>query len=256
MQTNANPTFEKLRRLHLQGFIIGLEEQMCSSSYNELSFNDRLSLLVEREFLERENRTLQRRLKNAHLKKQQASIENINVSSSRGLGKTILNELSSCNWIKQKRPIIITGPSGVGKSFLAEALAHKSCLLNYSALYIRATELLDNLEAAKIAKNYRKLLLKYSKIDLLIIDDFALCSFTEDEEKHLFELIEERTAHSSTIFTGQTPINEWHSLMPNPTIADAILDRIVHTAIKIKLTGESKRKISKENLDEVNPQKA
>lgn len=253
---NSNPTIEKLQRLRLHGFIIGLEEQLCSSNYNEFSFNDRLYLLVEREFLERENRSLKRRLSNAHLKKQEASIENVKASASRGLDNTLLKELSSCEWIKQKRPILITGPSGAGKSFLAEALAHKCCLLGYTALYTRSTELLDTLEAAKSEKIYRKTMLKYAKSDLLIIDDLALCAYTEDEEKHLFELIEERTTHGSIIFTSQTPVNQWHSLMPNPTIADAILDRIVHTSIRVKLTGESKRKNLIENLDDNNKQKA
>ena len=157
---------------------------------------------------------------------------------------------STCEWLKRKQNIIITGATGVGKSFLASALAEKACRSGFQARYFRYQSLLSELTFSVADGSFKNYLLKLEKLNLIVIDDWALHSITEIEQKYLFELIEARSENSSTIFVSQTPIASWHSLMPNSTIADAILDRIVHTAIRIELKGESMRKKSDHKIDE------
>jgi DNA replication protein DnaC len=243
MDMLTTPIIDRARQLRLSGFLKAMEEQETSKSYDDMSFQDRLGLLLEREILERENRALTIRIGRARFK-EQACVEDLKASSSRGMDKSLLKQLSMCEWIGQKRNLLITGPSGAGKSYLGQALAHKACLQGYSARYFRATLLLSELEAARVDGRYRKLIAQLGRISVLVIDDFCLSPHTESEEKDLFELVEERHRHSSTIFTSQNPVGVWHGLMPNPAIADAILDRIVHGGIRIELKGESRRKES------------
>jgi DNA replication protein DnaC len=233
--------YTRLKQLRLSGFISALEEQKISNSYGDMSFEDRLGFLIEQEILQRENNALQKRISSAKFK-QDACVENIKSEVQRGLDKTTLKKLSQCEWVKQKRNLIITGPSGIGKSYVASALAHKACLLGNSARYYRSTLLLAELESSRVDGRYRKLISQLGKINVLIIDDFCLSAMNEAEEKDIFELIEERHNQCSTILTSQNPVNLWHGLMPNPAIADAILDRIVHGAQRLELTGKSRRK--------------
>lgn len=240
---------EQLKKLNLNMFMQELEEQEKNNGYKDFSFSDRLSLLLQREILERENKNIKRKITNAKLK-QKASLENIKTSVERGLDKTALQSLSTCEWLKRKQNIIITGATGVGKSFLASALAEKACRSGFQARYFRYQSLLSELTFSVADGSFKNYLLKLEKLNLIVIDDWALHSITEIEQKYLFELIEARSENSSTIFVSQTPIASWHSLMPNSTIADAILDRIVHTAIRIELKGESMRKKSDHKIDE------
>jgi DNA replication protein DnaC len=237
----SSPTIERIRQLRLHGFQKALEEQQTSGAYEDMSFQDRLGLLLEREMQERENHSLCIRLGRVRFK-ESACLEDVRPSAARGLDKSTLKELAQCNWIKQKRNIVVTGPSGAGKSYLSQALAHKACLMGYTARYFRSPALLADLDAARAEGRYRKTLNQLGRYDVLIVDDFSLCAMSESEEKDLFELIEERHRDTATIFTSQNPVNLWHGLMPNPAIADAILDRIIHGAIRLELKGDSQRK--------------
>lgn len=244
----ANPVSNQLKGLRLSGMHQAYGEQQISSSYQEMTFDDRLSFLLDREVNERNNKALQTRIGKARFKGS-ASLEDMQVSAKRGLDKTLLMQLSQCSWVKDRRNILITGPSGCGKTFLATALSRKACHLGSSARYFRATNLLAELEAAREEGQFLRTVANLGRPHVLIIDDFCLSSMSETEEKDLFELVEERHGKAPTIFTSQNPVGLWHSLMPNPAIADAILDRIVHTAIRIELKGESMRKSVPSALD-------
>lgn len=240
---------ELLKKLNLNAFSFEFQEQEKNGGYKEFSFSDRLSILLQKEILERENKAIAKKLTNAKLK-HKASIENVKIGVERGLDKSTLMLLSTCEWIKRKQNIIITGATGVGKSFLASALAEKACRSGFQAKYFRYQTLLSELTCSVADGSFKNYLNKAEKINILIIDDWALHSITETEQKYLFELIESRSDVLSTIFVSQTPITSWHSLMPNSTIADAILDRIVHTAIRVELKGQSLRKNPLKKIDE------
>ncbi len=252
---NIENTLEKLHELRLSGMYKSLEEQgKDPDTYDELSFADRLELLIEREKIERETRALQARIGKAKFK-QSASLSDTRASATRGLDKTTLKQLSMCKWVMEKKNIIITGASGVGKTWLATALAHKACLLGHTSRYYRINHLLQEFDAARVEGRYQKLLAQIGRFKVLIIDDFCLSNMTEPEEKDLFEIVDERHRNTATIITSQNPVSVWHGLMPNPAIADAVLDRIVHGAIRIELKGESLRKKDAAVLDKPKPDK-
>jgi DNA replication protein DnaC len=236
-----SPTLEKLRLLKLTGMACGLEEQQRVKTYEELSFEERLGHLVDYEQIQRENRKLASRLSRAKLK-QQACIEDINYAHARGLDRSLIRKLSTCSWIKEHHNLILTGLTGVGKSFIACALAHKACLEGYTSMYYRAPRLFGELETAKADGRYVKVLQAIARVDLLIIDDWGLSKLNLREERELLEVMEDRYEIKSTIFSSQVPVKDWHELIPNKTIADAILDRIVHNSYRIDLKGESLRK--------------
>lgn len=249
-----SPTMEKLRQMKLRGMASGLEEQLKVSTYQGLSFEERLGHLIDYEQAQRENKKLTNRLARAHLK-HQACIEDINYTHPRNLDRALIRKLSTCSWIKEHHNLMITGPTGVGKSYLACALAHKACLEGYTSLYCRAPRLFTDLETAKADGRYAKFLQATAKVDLLIIDDWGLSKLNAREERELLEVMEDRYELKSTIFTSQVPLKEWHELIPNKTIADAILDRLVHNSYRIELTGDSLRKnknkpTAKEKKDE------
>jgi len=236
-----NPTIEKLKILKLTGMLKALEEQMSMTGISELDFFERFALLVDREFEERENRRLKTRLKSAKLR-QSASVENIDYRSPRGLDRGLIASLSSCGWIGSKN-VIITGATGVGKTFIACALAQKAMREGFGAIYKRTPRLLRELAVAKGDGSYPKILNSLAKTDLLVLDDWGLTAFTGDQDLDLLEIIEDRHELRSTIITSQVPVDSWHALMANPTIADAILDRLVHNAYRINLAGESMRRV-------------
>lgn len=234
-------SIEKLSRMRLYTMADALGEQLRQPSLQELSFEERIAMLIDREWLARENRKLKRRLKVARLK-QQASIEDTDFRHPRGLDKSVMLTLSNCNWIRNHQNIIITGQTGIGKSYLAEALAQKACREGFTALFYRSPRLFGDLAIARGDGSYRKLLGKLAKMDLLIVDDWGLSTLDDTERRDFLEVMEDRHGIRSTIITSQYPVSKWHELIGEPTLADAIMDRIVHNSHKIILKGESLRK--------------
>jgi DNA replication protein DnaC len=237
------PTEDKLRSLKLYGMLKGLQEQRDQTDARELSFEERLGLLIDRESMDRDNRRLATRLRNAHLK-HDACVENIDYTHHRGLDKSVIKSLSTGQWLDDHLNILITGPCGVGKSFMACALSHKACLLGHSAIYTRAPRLFNDLALAKGEGRYNQMMASLAKTSVLIIDDWGLSMLNEVERIDLLEVLEDRYNKCSTIVTSQLPIKNWHEVIGNATLADAILDRLVHNAYTIELKGENMRKVT------------
>ncbi len=236
-----HPTLEKLQTLRLSGMLKALNEQQQMAEIDSLSFEERLGLLIDREVTERENRRLGSRLKKAKLR-HSCCVEDLDFKASRGLDKSLVLSLIACTWIARGINVLICGSTGVGKSYLACALAHKACLEGYSSLYLRLPRLFEELRLAKADGRYGKLMLSYAKTDLLVLDDWGLTPMTDLQRRDLLELLEDRYGKKSTIVTSQLPVTSWHEAIGDPTLADAILDRLVHNAHKIELKGESMRK--------------
>lgn len=239
----THPTLEKMQSLRLFGMKKAYQEQLQQSDIDDLSFDERLGLLVDRETIEKENSRLASRLKKAKLK-QSASMENIDYRTPRGLDKSVMLSLSSCQWVKAHQNILIVGPTGTGKTYLACALAHKACLEGYSSAYYRLPRLLPELIIAKGIGSYAKTLTLISKADVLILDDWGLMNMTAEHRRDLLEILDDRHESKSTIVTSQLPIKHWHESINDNTLADAILDRLIHNAHRIELKGESMRKIN------------
>lgn len=236
-----HPTLDKLHALKLTGMAAALEDQSATPDITDLSFEERLGLLVDREMTERDNRRMSSRLRRAKLR-HAAILEDIDYRNSRGLDKGLVQSLASCQWVKEHLNALITGPTGVGKTWLACALAHKACREGYTAQYVRLTRLLRELTIAKGDGQYSKLLTDLAKVDVLILDDWGLMKLSAENRRDLLEVLEDRHGRRSTIATSQLPIEEWHGVIGDATLADAILDRLVHNAYKINLRGESMRK--------------
>jgi len=235
------PTIEKLRRLKLEGVVRALEEQCASSDFESLSFEERLGLLVDRELTDRENRRLATRLKQAKLR-HHACMEDLDYREPRGLDKSLLHSLARCQWIRDHLNIFITGPTGVGKSFIACALAHRACLEGFKVRYFRTSRLFQELALARGDGTLSTLMNTLAKNQLLVLDDWGLSVLTDQEQRDLLEIVEDRHGMSSTIMASQLPVEHWHEAIGNATLADAILDRVVHNAYKITLKGGSMRK--------------
>lgn len=238
----SHPTLDKLQMLRLYGMKKALIDQMEQSDITSLSFEERLGLLVDRETFERENRSLQIRLKKAKLK-QVAAMEDIDYRQTRSLDKALMLQLSSCQWIKAHQNILIVGPTGTGKTYLACALSHKACLEGYTSLYVRLPRLLPELIIAKGTGTYMKKLNELVKIDVLVLDDWGLMNMNAEHRRDLLEILDDRHNKKSTIVTSQLPIKLWHEAINDPTLADAILDRLIHNAHRLELKGESMRKV-------------
>jgi DNA replication protein DnaC len=239
-----HPTLEKLKCLKLIGMAEGLQEQMASSRYDSLSFEERLGLLVDFESTQRDDRRIQSRLKQATLR-QSACLEDIHHSSKRGLDPSLVRSLADCRWIKEGLNVLITGATGVGKSWLACALGHQACLKGYKTKYYRASRLFEELELARGDGRYPKLMRAISRLNLIIIDDWGLSQLKEHERRDMLEILEDRYGNASTIIAGQMPVEHWHDIIGNPTFADAIMDRLVHQAYKIELDGDTMRRKKK-----------
>lgn len=236
-----HPTLDKLKALRLTGMSRALEEQMNMPQIGDLTFEERLGLMIDREATERENRRLNSRLKKARLR-QQACIEDIDYRHPRGLDKSLMAQLATCTFISDHHNLIITGPTGCGKTYLSCALAQKACREGYSAQYIRLPRLLPELHIAKGDGRYGRLLASFAKTDLLVLDDWGLIPLNDEHRHDLLEITEDRYNLRSTALVSQFPVETWHDLIGDPTLADAILDRLVHNAYKITLKGDSMRK--------------
>jgi len=242
------PTIDKLHELRLFGMAKALEEQNGRSEYDALTFADRLALLVDRESADRDSSRLRLRLKQAKLRLT-ATVENVDYRHPRGLDKSLVLALAGCRWIREHNNVIITGPTGAGKSYLACALAHKACREGFRTLYLRAPRLFDELTLAKADGRYRKILAAYARIDLLVIDDWGLAALTEEQRRDMLEILEDRHDLRSTLVASQLPIEKWHKVIGDPTLGDAILDRLVHNAHKLSLRGDSMRKRNKQRAE-------
>jgi DNA replication protein DnaC len=233
---------EKLLAMRLHGMAEGLKTQAQDQAVNELSFLERLSLLIDQQWNWRENQALARRLKAAKLRGP-ACVEDIDYRAARGLDKTVVRALAKDSaWVRNHENIFVIGPCGVGKSFLAAALAQKACRDGYSALNLRAAALLRDLGLARADGSLRHLLARLSRIDVLVIDDWAMAPLSEAERREIGEICEDRYQTRSTILTSQLPVSRWHEQIGDPTIADGILDRLVHNAHRLEMRGESMRK--------------
>ena len=240
------PTLDKLRALRLDAFAAAWAEQHKNPELAQLAFDERLGLLVDAECLARENKRLGRLLKEAKLRLSQASIEDIDYPARRELDKAVVRQLASCRWVHDHQNVIVTGMTGTGKTFVACALAQQACRRGFSATYRRASRLFDELALARADGSYVRLLAKLARVDVLVIDDWGLTPAGDQERRDFFEILEDRYGNRSTIMTSQLPPKTWHAHLADQTLADAILDRILHNAHRLVLKGPSRRKPEKE----------
>ncbi len=233
---------EKLITMKLSGMAEGIREQLASHVYRDLSFEERLGLLVDKEKLHRENRQVKILLAHAHLRHPSACIEDIDFKVRRGITKDTLLKLSQNEWIGRHQNVIIVGPTGAGKTYLACALGNSAVRQGISTLYVRLPRLVQELKITRGDGRYIKFLSRLQRIKLLIVDDWGINPFTDEARRDFLEIMEDRHGVRSTIIASQFPVDTWHDIIGDATLADAICDRVVHNAHKIILTGESMRK--------------
>jgi len=237
----AEQTHEKLVEMKLRGMAAGFRQFLDEPNPNQLSFEERLGLLVDREWDDKQRRRLTRRLQMAKLR-EPACIEDVNYQHPRNLDRAVIQRLATCQWIARHENVVITGPTGLGKSWLACALANNACRQAHTSLYRRVPRLLHEMQIARADGTYVKELARLAKVDLLILDDWGLSVLKETERRDVLEIIEDRDGRKSTLITSQLAIKAWHDTIGDPTIADAIMDRLVHKAHRIELKGPSMRK--------------
>jgi DNA replication protein DnaC len=248
-----HPTHDTLNQLRLFGMAQALAEQARQPDIEALSFEERLGLLVDRERIERQNRVTSSRLRRARLK-QPAVAEDIDYRHPRGLDKALFRRLLAGEWVAAHQNILITGPTGVGKTYLACALANAACRQGRTALYQRLPRLLEELVIARGDGRYPKLMASLAKVEILILDDWGLALLDDERRRDLLELLDERYQVRSTVITSQLSVAHWHDSLGDPTLADAILDRVVHHAHQLNLAGESLRKLKPKLTQEVRPE--
>jgi DNA replication protein DnaC len=236
------PTMQKLVDLKLTAFAAAWEEQQKNPEMHKLSFDERLGMLVDAEHLTRENARIGRCLREAKLRMSAACVEDIDYAPRRELDKGVIRQLASCRWVAEHQNVVITGMTGTGKTYVACALAQQACRKGYRAVYRRAPRLFEELTLAHADGSYARLLARLAKVEVLVIDDWGLAPPTDRERRDLLEVIEDRHGNRSTIITSQLPTAKWHDQLGDPTIADAVCDRILHNAHRLVLKGPSRRK--------------
>ena len=234
-------TIEKMNAMKLFGMRDAMAEQTELSSYDSLSFEERIGMLIDREWIDRENRKLERRMKAAKLKIP-ASMEDIDYRASRGLDSSLMRSLADCRWVTSHSTVLIVGPTGTGKTYLSCALADQALRKGHSALYFRAPRLFSALLLARADGSWPRFLAKLEKADVIVVDDWGLSPLTDGERRQFLEVLEDRHGSKATIMASQLPVASWHDVIGEPTVADAILDRLVHNAHRIELKGASMRK--------------
>jgi DNA replication protein DnaC len=237
----TQPTIEKLNSMKLTAMAKAFADQMQCPDITQLPFEERFGLIVDHQMMDLENRRMQNRLKKAKLRLP-ASLEDLDFKQGRGLDRSTIMSLALNQWVKSHHNILVTGPTGAGKSYLACALAQKACRDGYTTLYQRVPRLLQEIAVSRLDGRYAKLIAPISKCEVLILDDLLISPLTREEQRELLEIVEERYDRKATIVTSQLPVKAWHDAMQDPTLADAILDRLVHNAYKLELKGESMRR--------------
>lgn len=235
-----HPTIEKLTNMGLTGMIRALEMQSQLQNVNTLSFEERLALLIDAEFSERDTSQFTKRLKAAKLR-DAACIEDIDFKPNRGIDKRLIAQLADGLWIKEHRHVLLTGKTGVGKTYVACALGQKVCRLGHTVAYFRAPRFFQELTVARLKGNYQSILVKLKKTHLLILDDFALVPITEEQCRDMLEVADDRSGTGSFVISSQLPVKEWYQTFANATLADAILDRVVHGSYRLELSGPTRR---------------
>lgn len=236
------PTLEKLTALRLQAMAGAWQDQQQRAEFSALAFDERFGLLVDAQWLAGENRRLHRFLQDARLRLSHATLEAVEYRPQRPLDRALIRQLATCAWIAHHQNVVLTGPTGVGKTFLACALAHQACRSRFRVLYKRVPRLLDELTLAHADGTYSRLLARLARTDLVILDDWGLAPLRDQDRRDLLEIVEDRYAQRSTLITSQLPVDQWHDHLGEATLADAILDRLLHQAHRIDLQGPSWRK--------------
>ena len=237
----THPTLDRLQALGLHGMARAFAELRDNVDAADLAFEDRLGLMLDREADLRATKRYQTRLRQAKLRLQ-ATIEDVDFRAPRGLDKTLLLSLADCRWVTAGHNLLIVGPTGSGKTWLACALGHRACRENLAVLYVRLPRLAEDLALARADGRYPKLMAALGRVKLLILDDWGLAPMNSDARRDLLEIVDDRHGRTATLITSQFPVDRWHDLIGEPTLADAILDRLVHNAHRIELKGESMRK--------------
>jgi len=251
----SEQTHEKLVAMRFHGLAAAFEEYLHERKPDKLTFEERFGLMVDREYADRKDRRLKRRLNNAKLR-EQACVEDINYRHPRNLDRSVMQRLTTCRWVAERENVVITGATGLGKTWLSCALAQKSCRDGYSAYYVRLPRLFHSLQIARADGTYLKELTRLAKMDVLVLDDLGLAPIGDQERRDLLEVLEDRHGIRSTVVASQFPVKKWHTLIGDPTVADAFLDRLLHRAHRIDLKGETMRKPEHEETETKTTKKA
>ena len=238
----TQPTIEKLHAMRLSAMARAFQEQTANPNMAQLSFEERFGLIVDQQMTEMEDRRMQSRLKSAKLRLS-ATVEDLDFRPSRNMDRSMIMSLAQNQWVRSHQNILVTGPTGAGKSYLGCALAQKACRDGHTTVYQRLPRLLNELAVARHDGRYFRIMASLIKCEVLVLDDLLIAPISRNDQRELLEIVEERYDRKSTIVTSQLPVKAWHDSMEDPTLADAILDRLVHNAHKVDLDGDSMRKI-------------